>query len=163
MTPADDLRALAERIRDAAAAHVPAGHVEIHAVCEARGIDARSTRASVTVRVSDWTTGGGTTIAGHDEERAARECVAALRTFLVVRREDLRAQLRTTEAALAVVREREARGVCVGDTITLDGRRCFVGDLDSDGPTLRAEDGATTLPLWSEIERVGPGAWRTKP
>ena len=163
MTPADDLRALAERIRDAAAQRLPAGHVEIHAMCDERGIGHRTTFASVSVCVGDWTTSAVVLFDGHDEDLASQECVAALQARLAVRREDLRAQLRATEAALAVVRERAAHGVCVGDTITLDGRRCFVDDIDSDGPTLRAEDGATTLPLWSEIERVGPGAWRTKP
>lgn len=163
MTPADDLRALAERIRDAAAAHVPAGHAEIRAECEARGVDARSTRASVTVRVGDWATGGGTTIAGHDEERASRECINALRARLTARAEWLCAHLAATKAALAVMKEREAHGVCVGDTITLDGRQYVVADIDRDGPTLCIEGGATTLPLWREIERVGPGEWRTRP
>ena len=163
MTPADDLRALAERIRDAAAQHLPAEHTQVHASCDERWIGHRTTFADVSVRVGDWTTSAVVLVDGHDEERAARECINALRTRLVARAEWLRAHLAATKAALAVVRERAAHGVCVGDTITLDGRRCFVDDIDSDGPTLRAEDGATTLPLWSEIERVGPGAWRTKP
>ena len=106
MTPRDDLRALAERIRDAAAQHLPAGHTEARALCEERGIGHRTTFAYVSVRVGQWHVTAFDTVGEHDAERAVRQCVAALQSCLAARAEWLRAHLAATEAALAVVRER---------------------------------------------------------
>lgn len=103
MSPAENLRALGERIRAAARPHAEGKHVEVRADCTARGLRDRTTHARLSVRVGDWATGGAATLAGHDEERAARECIEALRARLTRRAAELEAQLAATRAALGVL------------------------------------------------------------
>lgn len=103
MSPGEILRALALAIRDAVTPHVGEGHSSVLARCEERSIDHPETEAIISVRVGDWHTSASVTLTGHDEERAARECIDALRAKLTRRAGQLQAQLAATRAALGVL------------------------------------------------------------
>lgn len=102
---ADDLRALAQRIRDAVAHRLPRGLRQVDVVCEARGIRTRETIAGVAVRVGDWHVSARVVLDEHDTDRAARECVALLRERIEARRRWHETMTAACDDALAAMGE----------------------------------------------------------
>lgn len=103
------LLSLAGRIRDAVRPHVPGAHVQVDVTCDARGVHAPSTVATISVRVGEWGTGARVALDGHHATRAAREVVTALRDRLTARLAWHEMMARGCRYALAVVEAEVSR------------------------------------------------------
>jgi hypothetical protein len=114
------LLSLAGRIRDAVRPHVPGAHVQVDVSCDARGVHAPSTVASISVRVGEWGTGARVALDGHHATRAALAAVTAERDVALEECSTLR------------------RGLDHADGV-IDHTRASLGAADDEGASVAAQ------------------------